>query len=1157
MQFAAWRMRCVRDGAYDVWVEWRSHSKEEAGIFAGLAPDGWSEVERFHEIVKDDGTGGGGWTRMVNGWPLAENEEMLFMVKTPDRMLEIRRIAVAPTAAEIDNPGACPPARKVAVAKATVTTPLIRTPDPRGLLHLRLDPAPGAGVRYFGSADQGGTWVELPDGRLEEFVTGVEPGAELQWKVQLPPAAAARAWTRLRLEARADAWPVLRGERVEMHLDPTTGGIFRLRDRIADRDLLWPEGARTPAALDLKKAGEATWLRLSPDKIERISKVDEDHETSFPATMADGLTAGKADQGRAAAVWRLKSFAAEGGRARAVFDVVGQASVVIGYEVTGAGEIELSAEVENLSAESDVIRLDFPVLQAIRLGSDGMDDDELRMQSFGHLRRAPGIDPLRPTKYPGDLTMPWESVEDAEGCMGVISTDPLFRNLEFISGPPVDSGSYTDCYDLTLRTHDQIPPKGGKAKRNVLLTVAEGRWHGVARRYRQWTQGGAMRTPAYPAWLRAADGFIDVQLEEGRLDFEEIDPHVQKARRMNLDYIQFWGQMTGWQGGCCAPYVAPTPNFGGAPALTRSLAALRALGMHAGYYMLPDRIDRHHSYPHSMNGTALRSDYPPGTRFPEVKWMDQVRLVQNPDGTRGDLLPSAEARAEHEAKVTAYLENPRAVAHHTDTDWIPVDLNDPAWVDWTTYWAVDQYARTYNADAMYLDVAATGGVRESFDSRKGHNGFGRYGAAKAELARVILERARGAGRTDFGLLAEGMMDVTGQYTGLMVSGLYRNHVGDNDLNGTEAMRYTFPDRIMFDGIANGGTKGKMRRMEGAFLNGNRFDIVWASAPVGAMVAARQAVKPWLEDADYEHTLNLRAPVPARLFKRRGDEASGYLITVVNPAADKLLENPVMSLEIPGLPHGLPVFRLDERGRLSAVNVRHDEKRVEIPLTQDHHSLYLLPLHVSGAEQLLVSPERRITADRLHAGLHLANLGRTDLNVSVQFDDAQDEVVQVAVEAGATAVIDAPMSPDRFGDFVISATLRWDGGEKALEHVLMPLTDRLTQDSANAPLVMGPSRKDPAYQHRALNLIRGRYRVKYEYHLSPGKSKHVGALTWIERGDGAVLQDDREFHKVNEWTPITHELHLPPDGIDPQMYFYNSVSDRTLQIRNLRVSRLDD
>jgi len=93
----------------------------------------------------------------------------------------------------------------------------------------------------------------------------------------------------------------------------------------------------------------------------------------------------------------------------------------------------------------DLVRFTFPRLAGIRLGANGFDDDQLRMQTFGHLRRAPGLAPVRDVKYPGSLALPWEAVDDAEGGLALISLDPSGRNLGFSSRP---SGFFGDSYDL-------------------------------------------------------------------------------------------------------------------------------------------------------------------------------------------------------------------------------------------------------------------------------------------------------------------------------------------------------------------------------------------------------------------------------------------------------------------------------------------------------------------------------------------------------------------------------------------------------------------------------------------------------------------------------------------------------------------------------------
>jgi hypothetical protein len=142
-------------------------------------------------------------------------------------------------------------------------------------------------------------------------------------------------------------------------------------------------------------------------------------------------------------------------------------------------------------------------------------------------------------------------------------------------------------------------------------------WQRAVDRYGDWLRtklSAAGIQPSVPGWIQMAHGWLNVQLENAR----RWEPARLEAlwRRWGgrLPWLQFWGQMSDYGGGCCLDEPEMHPRY--KPDLPR-LARMVARTGHVGFYARPSR-----SHPSLVDDTGVD----PSAAFGVLRaWLDRNR----------------------------------------------------------------------------------------------------------------------------------------------------------------------------------------------------------------------------------------------------------------------------------------------------------------------------------------------------------------------------------------------------------------------------------------------------------------------------------------------------------------------------------------------------
>ncbi|MCZ7644173.1 MAG: hypothetical protein M5U26_02650 [Planctomycetota bacterium] len=1056
-----------------------------------------------------------------------------------------------------------PEGKTVRCDEGWILTEPLAAPD---FMSLAVDPQePRAGTYAFeASGDAGKSWIAAdgPGGRA--FSSTALPASEpvrfrIRFTRQPGGEGGVCAGVRCLAQPRGEAWLVLQNDFVRLILDARTGRLFRLTDVKLDRELLWPGRPISLFSVDLKKRGEPAWLRYDDARTFEV-KLEGEKQTEVVKAreIAEGLGASTADATEGAKAQPARFVGAKAGDDKVDLEYLVEEDVRLRFrlKLDETGQMLWGAEVRNGHRELDAIRLEFPRFEALRMGGDGLDDMHLRLQTFGHARRAPGLSMLRNGKYPGGVALPWEDHYDARGGLGLIARDPLSTNLGFESN---EEGHFGSTLGVALRKHDCVAARGGKAEWEYAVAVHPGDWHWVADRYREWAVKSFKRPP-YPEWFAKSDGFYNHGFQNTGMKFKDMGRLADNARRIGLIHVQNWGQFTGPGGGCCGPYWQPSPRYGTLDEFKRGIADVQAKGCKIGFFFLHDRLDLFDALGSHIYGINPKSSYPPGTEFPSHEFFLKHQYVGNPDGQPSAYPLSEEQWAEYNRKVAAHEADPKEES--APRRWHPVDQSAPEWWEYMRHWAIDKYVEEWGADGHYYDVLGCGGARESYDLRKGHHGHGLWGVSKLGIPRATVESAKARGHKDYFLLMEGMCDTPGQWTAGMISGLYYRH--------SETMRYTWPDFVLFEGHSNSGHQRPLESLEPAFLNGNRFDVVYSNKEVWRLLHARARARDWIYRGRFLDTLGVESPAPARLFLRRERGAVGAAVTFLNRDG----ASGTVRLDANRVGRLARAFGMGTSGAIWPVELKHEGGTIAFEAPAERMAVVVLAEDASPEHGLLCDAQVRLEPEGAFLEYTAANLTAGRLRVEIAPVEAGAlgaALKPAALECEPGSVARARVSLELPAGFMEPTPLafetRLDGKPLGrFESIAFPLAmDASFELAGNEEQDVQAGRKglrlDPStgLQHRMvpLYLEPGRkYRVSFSYKRTGGAAKMNCANIWQRLEAQNETNTKRiELPEEGRWAKASAEFVCAPRYVCTDLYLYNWVSERTFWVDDIRVEDL--
>lgn len=202
--------------------------------------------------------------------------------------------------------------------------------------------------------------------------------------------------------------------------------------------------------------------------------------------------------------------------------------------------------------------------------------------------------------YPGPLFAP----------LAIITTGRSARMVAATNWPPRRVHVLHSRGRLLLRYEEPIA-RGESRSFGAIIARATGDaaagdppWHKLADRYREWLlprmAEAGLRFDHQPDWMKPANGFLNIQLENMTYFDPEWVRAVWRRWRGDLPWVIFWGQMSHYAGpaqyarpprapneetGCCLPEPRIHPRY--LPGLPRVAAEIVSTGGRVGYYVRP------------------------------------------------------------------------------------------------------------------------------------------------------------------------------------------------------------------------------------------------------------------------------------------------------------------------------------------------------------------------------------------------------------------------------------------------------------------------------------------------------------------------------------------------------------------------------------------
>ncbi len=1027
------------------------------------------------------------------------------------------------------------------------------------------------------SQDAGKTWRPVPvaAGRGDLRRVRLDASAPVRFRFRLRPG---RAIGPLRLRAEVDPNRCIQLAHGDTRLvfDRETGGLFLMENTKTGDAVVAPGRPRPIVAIDFKKTGEGKWTRISPEGVTpRVAKPNPRRKGRW-IEQAQAFTPRET---------RPESVRVEGDRLelRYLFHApgLGRARATCVVEPGRSGAWRWSVKTDALDGPADVTAVVFPIFEHVRIGSSGLDDHQLRLQSFGHHRLMPGKAPIRDTRYLGGCVMAWTDVYDARTGFYVGSHDPAATNVLFTSKA---GGRTAEFFRMATEKRHQIHPGESRAY-EYAVAAHPGGWHWGADRYREWFESAHGRA-RYPKWLRRCEGWISLQAENygKQFRFDQLPDWLTRARAIGLDWVQVWGQFAFNGGPCCAALYPPSPMYGGVAGWREGVAEVKRRRGHIGGYFVYDRLTVLPLVTDYFLGHFKKTEYPRSIPWPTPQFFHRVQLVRDPANRVPAWPPPAEEIAAQKKLVEEHQRRYRAGRRpKTVHYWKSVWVNAAEWREFLKRWIVDKYVAEYGCNTAYIDVLGCGGGEESFDPRRGHNGDGEWGVGKMRIAQRVAEAAWKRDPA-FALTMEGLGDLPGLYAAPMCSGVYRG--------GRNVYRYVFPDRVLIHGGSNPGSGGTVisRYLE-TFVEGMRFDIVGRPTAFPVMMLQHQRqFYPWTYDALFRDTAGLRVSDPrvtARVFLLRGAAAKGVLVTVANKPR---LSGARIRIDAEKYGPFRAAFEARVDGRAGRLPVRRDGRWVSLDAADALASTVLLPradnktpavwpvmyLRRYGRPALEVTLFN-LTQRRQQGRCAVQNLGftepyqdrREEAAVALPFTRTEQSFSLAAWDAAVLRFplksLDAHRWTVRVGVAVkpagaapvkrtfLAIPLVFDGSWEFRGAV-----DEFVYHGVRA-LKLPPS--DRGYQHQLPNLFlepAHRYRLQVQAMRSGFKAKVQGVLlavraesnpryVWRYRGL------DRK--RPNEWQTLSIEFETPPDLERAGIYLYNVISPDTAWFDDLRVEDL--
>ncbi len=602
-------------------------------------------------------------------------------------------------------------------------------------------------------------------------------------------------------------------------------------------------------------------------------------------------------------------------------------------------------EVENHAEGADIVEVHYPRIGGVRIGDDP-GDDVLIWPRWG-CRRIPEPARNAPGRvlYPsGRAMMNWLDVyEPGGGAQGlyVASQDETSLVGELVAAQEDGGATLT----LGMSKMPRVEPGERFRSEDFVVAPHQGDWHWAADRYREWL-GTWLPKPSPPAWLVDCDGWLGTG--RGSNFRKDIPERYRLARRLGLDYVEFWGQMTVGMAineSCCNRLYFPDPRYGTEAEFAEAISYVRQAGGHIGFY---------------TNGQAWNPRYPQLRDWYKGLMPADAYIPDWEGGFKQNALRKPDGR------LYGQYDKPPGDPSPYDCSFYLMCSAAKGWQDYLHHYVADKYIGEYGVDAMYIDQVGAADASPCYCREHGHEDIGAWGRGHLENFRRIRADGR-AHEPELALATEGLVDIYGQYVDIfLISPVASRRWPDV---APEVLAYTLPEYICFDGFANGMTPDSLtgrQTVNEVFLMGQRFDIFERTPEemehITRVIRLRQETGPLLYRGGFRDDIGLSVTddrVRAKLWQLDEDTARGWLVNVYNEQAVEGVQLRVSIGDTPDL--RALVATLDEPLHEAPVTIDQGVATVDAP-TSELSTIVLL----TDAQPWLARAMAPVTADRQSA-----------------------------------------------------------------------------------------------------------------------------------------------------------------------------------------------
>ncbi len=758
-------------------------------------------------------------------------------------------------------------------------------------------------------------------------------------------------------EVDAERFAVLENELVRVTVLRDTGGLVGLYDKTAGVECLPGADGQAPFELRQLPPGASAPVPIPTSEL-RLTRLD---------TTEDG----------ASAHYRV----GEGTTAVVSLRLVGR-------------ELSFTLAANNQSGP-DIVEVACPLVRGFRLGA-GSSDDRLILPNWqgGTEVSDPAHSGGGTVRYPAGGAMAWLDLYEPRPAHGVYlaSHDPTLLGSELRAAAQAEAGTLA----LGVTRYVHLRPGRDWTSPAVVVGVHGGDWHTAADAYREYAQSW-MKKPQPPEWVREADGWygLVVSASSSRVPFRRLPEFLKPMREMGTNTIQVWGQMTG--GNNCDSLPYPNPVLGTLDEFKAAVREVQRWGAHITFYV-SSQFWKVTWGDVATLGDTPRSLLPP--TCPIWDWSEWRRYALRSYGGEcsGDTRLAA---AEQERYGTPWL---RTVPCPFTEAWAKRHLY---------YWCVSQYGESYGADGIYLDETCAASERICFAPDHGHVDHGIWGASLARTMEQMVAGGR-ARNPEWAFAMEGCGDAIGQFADMHLispaSARKRGLWGATKRFAPEVFHYTFPDYILYDGVANGtygiAADDVVLRVH---LQGNRYDS-FSAQPAGRLIALRQRTKQLLYRARFMDNVGLASSdeaVEAKLSVLQDAANDVRIINLINPQARV---GATVTVEV-GEGGPLAGYSFDLEGQQGPLAVSREGTRAVFTAPLSRAATVLISTRCEPLVRVPVATA--FTGEGAELEVVLTNPGDRDVSGQLSTEaataGAPSPQVPVAVRAGAVTSVRLPVA----------------------------------------------------------------------------------------------------------------------------------------------------